>query len=75
MKTKKWIIKIAMDNNAWIEKIKMNEVLSFDYATQHMDLWMLPSDIQLQIRLEDDIQWTILGSIGLQSVIYWIHMY
>jgi hypothetical protein len=25
IKTKKWIIKIPMDNNAWIEKIKMNE--------------------------------------------------
>jgi hypothetical protein len=38
-KKKKWSIKKVMDNNAWIGKINMNEVFSFDQTTEYVKLW------------------------------------
>jgi hypothetical protein len=54
-KTKKWSIKKAMDNDAWIGKININEAFSLNHATQYGVLWRQLSHVQLENGVEVDI--------------------
>jgi hypothetical protein len=48
-----------MKNNAWIGKINMNEVISFNHAAQYAKLWMQLTHVQLESKVVDNITWKL----------------
>jgi hypothetical protein len=46
-----------MESNTWICKITINDVLSFDHASQFVELTVQLSRIELEDDVEDDIFW------------------
>jgi hypothetical protein len=52
-----WSVKRAMESNTWIGKITINDVLSFDHASQFVELMVKLSHIELEDDVEDDIYW------------------
>ena len=61
-KTKKWCIKKALENNAWVHKITLDENFSHDHLTQFVDIWIQLLDVQLEDNLEDTIAWNLMPS-------------
>jgi hypothetical protein len=59
---KKWKVKQAMHNNAWISKIEMNLNLTIPQIQQYIQLWSEFNTIQLREVVEDSIVWTLTSS-------------
>jgi hypothetical protein len=56
---KKWEVKQALHNDAWISKINMNVEFTLDYIRQFVDLWNQLHGINLHEDMIDDIKWNL----------------
>jgi hypothetical protein len=62
IKVKKWSIKKATSNNAWIEKINMDDNLTRNHVEQFTNLWGHITKVDLEDHMKDDIVWKLMAS-------------
>ena len=56
-KRKKWCMREAMRDKAWVHKINPSTDLTVGHIVQFVDLWVRLLGIQLQMDVDDDITW------------------
>jgi hypothetical protein len=56
---KKWSVKQATLDNAWVSKIRMDETLTIPHLHQYLQLWHELNGIQLREHEEDSIVWNL----------------
>ena len=56
-KRKKWCVREAMRDKAWVHMIKPFTDLTVGHIVQFVDLWVRLLGIQLQMDVDDDITW------------------
>lgn len=58
-KRKKWVVRDALQDNAWVRKIKPSINLSITHIVEFVDLWICLEQFQLQPGIDDDISWKL----------------
>jgi hypothetical protein len=56
---KKWNVKKALHNNAWISKINTKVEITFEHIRQYISLWVNLADVTLQEDIDDEISWNL----------------
>ena len=54
---KKWKIKEALSDDAWVSKVKLSENFTLEHIRQFVALWTIIHDFQLDTHAEDEIVW------------------
>lgn len=58
-KRKCWMVREALLDNAWVDKIGTSIGLTMEHIVEFMDLWVHLDRIQLRDDAEDDITWKL----------------
>jgi hypothetical protein len=66
-KRKNWKVAQALANDAWVNKINLEDAFSWAHLAQFVDLRTLINDIHLEEDVEDSIVWNLMES-GLYSM-------
>jgi hypothetical protein len=56
---KKWSVKQALQNNAWISKIKMDANLTTQHIREYIELWVALREVHLHEDTQDTIVWNL----------------
>ncbi|KAK1609538.1 hypothetical protein QYE76_033211 [Lolium multiflorum] len=61
-KRKRWNVNLALNGNAWVNMIKLDNDFTMAHFSQFLDLWTLCQGVQLHDDLDDDIRWNLTAS-------------
>ena len=59
---KRCTVKQALNNSAWISKIKMDVILTIPHIHEYIKLWVELRDVHLQEGMEDSIVWNLTSN-------------
>jgi hypothetical protein len=63
LKRKSWKVNKALEDNAWAQKINLDESFALEHLSQLLELWAKLQGVHLNEEVEDDISWK-LTAIG-----------
>ena len=52
---KTWKLREALQDDAWVRKIKVTPNFTFEHLQQFIELWYTIRDLPLEVHAEDDI--------------------
>jgi hypothetical protein len=61
-KRKSWKVCDALNGNAWVHKITLDEDFSMDHLLQFVELWSLLLHVHLDDQVEDSISWNLTAN-------------
>jgi hypothetical protein len=61
-KRKAWNVKKALEDNAWVRMINLDESFTMDHLTQFVALWIKLQDVHLHDEAPDDISWKLTAN-------------
>jgi hypothetical protein len=61
-KRKSWKVCDALNGNAWVHKITLDQNFSMDHLLQFVELWSLLLHVHLDDQVEDSISWNLTAN-------------
>jgi hypothetical protein len=58
-KRKNWKVVQALNHNAWVHKVDLEDDFSLEHLSRFVELWSLIQNFHLNENLEDDISWRL----------------
>ena len=59
---KKWTVKQALCNNAWISRIKLDAILTVQHIREYIELWVALREAPLREDIQDTIVWNLTSN-------------
>jgi hypothetical protein len=61
-KRKSWKVNKALEGNAWVRKITLDESFTTDHLSQFVELWVKLQGVHLNEEVADDISWKLTAN-------------